>query len=136
MGKTIVAYAGGLRCQARHDESGAVITTDAPKDNHGLGEAFSPSDLLAVSLGSCILSIMGLAANAIPLDMTGATATVEKTMANSPRRIVGISVNVHVPHDVAPDHLDILTAAAQACPVHHCLDPALNTKITLTSGSG
>ena len=98
-------YEGSLPCSAEHAESGVVVVTDAPKDNHGNGLRFSPSELLSVSLGSCILSIMGIVARSLDIDITGATASVEKEMANTPRRIARISVHVHVPGAVSYTHL-------------------------------
>jgi len=118
----MVVYEGGLRCSAKHEESGVVVVTDAPKDNQGNGESFSPSEMLSVSLGSCILSIMGIVARNNEIDMTGATATVEKTMANAPRRITGISVQVRVPGELNEEQRVKLVAAAHACPVHNVLN--------------
>ena len=126
---TLVEYLGDLRCRAEHAESGVVVNTDAPKDNQGLGEGFSPSDLLAVSLGGCVLSIMGIAARSMGVDISGATATVDKEMADAPRRISRISVTVCVPHELDIDQIQRLELAAHACPVHRCLDPALETPI-------
>ena len=100
MGDITVSYEGDLRCRAEHAETGIVVLTDAPADNHGQGEGFSPSDLLSVSLGSCILSIMGIAAQAMDVDIGGATATITKEMANAPRRISRIAVALHVPGDL------------------------------------
>ena len=97
MTDTVVAYEGKLRCRAKHDESGAILVTDARKDNHGLGKGFSPSDLLSVSLGGCILSIMSIAAQSMGIDIAGAIATVSKEMANAPRRIAHIAMVVRVP---------------------------------------
>lgn len=121
MSDTIIVYEGGLRCRADHADSGTVIVTDAPKDHHGLGQSFSPSELLSVSLGSCILSIMGIAAQSMNIDVTGATATVTKEMANSPRRIARISVVVRVPGDLDAKQRQKLEMAAHACPVHNVL---------------
>ena len=121
MDDTVVSYEGGLRCRAEHAESGVVVLTDAPKDNHGQGASFSPSDLLSVSLGSCILSIMGIAARSMDADIAGATATVTKHMANAPRRVSGISVTVRVPGDFDARQRARLEAAAHACPVHNVL---------------
>lgn len=134
MSGTLVTYVGELRCRSEHAESGVVVTTDAPKDNQGLGESFSPSDLLAVSLGSCVLTMMGIAARSMGACIADATATVEKEMANNPRRIAKIAVAVRVPHDFEPDQILRLEAAAHACPVHNCLDPALDTPMTFTWG--
>ena len=96
MSEITVTYAGSLHCTATH-ESGTIITTDAPKDNLGNGESFSPSELLSVSLGNCILSIMGIAARSLGLDISGTTAHVEKEMEHAPRRIRKIAVTVRVP---------------------------------------
>jgi putative redox protein len=119
--ETIVAYQGGLRCRAEHADSGAIVLTDAPKDNHGLGEGFSPSELLSVSLGSCILSIMGIAARSMNIDISGATATISKEMGNAPRRIVQMSVMIRVPGNPDDKQRRKLKAAAHACPVHNAL---------------
>jgi putative redox protein len=120
MSEINVTYEGSLHCIARH-ESGRVVTTDAPRDNQGNGESFSPSELLSVSLGSCILSIMGIAARSLGLDISGATALVEKEMANAPRRIVKIAVRVHVPGAFDNVQRRKLEEAAHACPVHAAL---------------
>lgn len=129
----MVKYEGSLRCSAKHADSGVVITTDAPKDNHGNGESFSPSELLSVSLGSCILSIMGIAARSLNIDITGATASVEKEMANAPRRIAKIAVHVYVPGELQEEHRRKLEQAAYACPVHNVLN--VDAPISFTWGS-
>jgi uncharacterized OsmC-like protein len=118
---TVVSYEGSLRCRAEHADSGAVVLTDAPKDHHGQGESFSPSELLSVSLGSCILSVMGIAARSMNIDIIGATATVGKEMANAPRRIARIAVTVRVPGSFDDRQRAKLEAAAHACPVHNVL---------------
>ena len=134
MSATTVVYEGALRCSAKHEESGVVVVTDAPKDNQGNGASFSPSELLSVSLGSCILSIMGIVARSNDIDMTGATAKVEKEMANTPRRITGISVHVHVPGELNEEQRNKLKAAAHACPVHNVLN--VEAPITFSWGRG
>ena len=118
MTETVVSYEGALRCRAQHAESGVVVFTDAPKDNNGQGQGFSPSEMLSVSLGSCILSIMGIAAGSMNIDIVGATATVNKTMSNTPRRISSISVHVRIPGEFENGQRTKLEAAARACPVH------------------
>lgn len=120
MSEITVTYEGSLHCTATH-ESGTVITTDAPKDNQGNGESFSPSELLSVSLGSCILSIMGIAARSLGLDISGATTHVEKEMTNGPRRIGKIAVKVRVPGVLDERQRRKLEEAAHACPVHNAL---------------
>jgi putative redox protein len=117
----LIGYDGNLRCRATHEESGTVVVTDAPKDNHGLGESFSPSDLLSVSLGSCILIIMGIAAKSMDVDIAGAEAAVTKEMADAPRRIATLAVTVRVPGSLDERQRRKLEAAAHACPVHQAL---------------
>jgi putative redox protein len=131
--KTTVRYEGSLRCSAEHGESGVVVVTDAPKDNQGNGASFSPSELLSVSLGSCILSIMGIMARSLDIDITGASASVEKEMANAPRRIARISVHVHVPVALEEDQRRKLESAAHACPVHNILN--VDAPISFSWGS-
>lgn len=119
--ETVISYEGGLRCRSTHEESGTIVVTDAPRDHHGQGESFSPSELLSLSLGSCVLSIMGIAARSMDSDIPGATATVTKEMANAPRRIARIAVHVRVPGDFDQRQRTKLEAAAHACPVHNVL---------------
>lgn len=122
MSETVVLYEGSLRCRAEHSESGVTVVTSAPKDNHGDGASFSPSELLSVSLGSCILSIMGIAARSMGIDITGATAKVIKEMGNAPRRITRIAIHVHLPQGLNQEQRLKLEAAAHACPVHNVLN--------------
>jgi putative redox protein len=110
-----------------------VVVTDAPKDNFGEGSSFSPSELLSVSLGSCILSIMGMMARSLAVDISGATARVEKEMANAPRRIAGISVHVHVPAALEEEQRRKLERAAHGCPVHNVLK--IEAPITFSWGA-
>ena len=124
-----VAYEGGLRCRTEHAGSRAVVLTDAPADNHGSGNGFSPTDLLWVSLGSCILSVMGIAVQSMDMEISGATATVSKEMANSPRRIARISVTVRVKGSFDNRQRRALEAAAHACAVNVAL--AIKTPITI-----
>ena len=94
-----IEYQGDLRCKATHGPSGSELSTDAPKDNQGRGESFSPTDLVATALGTCMLTIMGIAARTFNIDISGATATVEKEMtATLPRRIERLTVTIQVPH--------------------------------------
>jgi len=95
-----IQYLGNLRTQATHVASGESIVTDAPVDNHGRGEAFSPTDLAATSLGSCAMTIMGIVANREGVDLTGSTIDVTKIMStDTPRRIVRIEVQFHMKSD-------------------------------------
>ncbi len=119
-----IGYEGDLHCTVVHGPSGTTITTDAPKDNHGREESFSPTDLVAAALGSCMLTVMGLTARHLQLDMSGASAQVEKAMATAPvRRIETLSVKIHVPLNLSDDQKRKLEDAAHSCPVHKSLHP-------------
>ncbi len=108
-----VGYQGDLHCKAVHEPSGTVLTTDAPKENQGRGESFCPTDLVAIALGSCILSVMGIMARSLDIDIAGATATVDKEMANAPLRMIHkLLVKVHVPHRVSDENKRQLETAA------------------------
>src|SRR6266480_2490499 len=97
-------YEGQLRCVATHGPSGNTLTTDAPKDNMGKGEAFSPTDLVATALATCILTTMGIVAQRNNIDMTGATARVTKEMVTSPiRRIGRLAVTVRMPRRLSAE---------------------------------
>ena len=113
-----VIYQGDLRTEATHLRSGNRIYTDAPVDNEGKGEAFSPTDLASTSLASCILTIMGIAASRRNIDIKGATADVSKTMSSNPRRIAKIEINIAMPaNDYSTADKKVLEAAAHHCPV-------------------
>jgi uncharacterized OsmC-like protein len=119
-----ITYLGGLRCEAVHGPSGTKILTDAPVDNHGKGEAFSPTDLAATSLGLCMATIMGIAAERHGVDLQGMTVGVDKVMSSdTPRRIVRIDVVFRIPLPADHPQRKLLEAAALACPVHHSLHP-------------
>jgi len=124
-----VTYENNLHCAAQHEPSGTKLATDAPKDNHGLGESFSPTDLVATALGSCLLTIMGIHARNLGIDINGATATVEKDMSAAPRRIAQLSVHVKIPQSYDIIIQDKLERAALACPVHKSLHPDINLPI-------
>lgn len=119
MGKTSkVEYNGSLRTQAVHLRSGNEIITDAPTDNNGKGQAFSPTDLVATALASCMLTIMGIRANKMELDITGAKADILKIMDSNPRRIAEVVVDVTMPSGSFSDKdKEILEKAAKTCPV-------------------
>lgn len=130
-----IEYQGNLHCKAVHGPSGTALTTDAPKDNQGLGESFSPTDLVATALGSCILTVMGIMARTLQIDITGTTAHVEKEMAAAPvRKIRQLSVKIHVPHQVSDDNKLKLERAAHTCPVHQSLHPDVEKPIEFTWG--
>ncbi|MBX2924299.1 MAG: OsmC family protein [Chitinophagaceae bacterium] len=120
-----VVYEGNLRTVCTHLKSGTVIETDAPPDNQGKGERFSPSDLVATSLASCMLTIMGIKARDMELDIAGIKVDVEKIMASDPRRISGINLTFHFPETLVPDEKQrtILERAAHTCPVINSIHP-------------
>ena len=130
-----IEYQGDLHCKATHGPSGTVLSTDAPKDNQGRGESFSPTDLVATALGSCMLTIMGIAARTQNIDITGATASVDKEMtAAAPRRIQRLTVKIHVPHSLSEVDREKLERAARACPVHKSLHPDVEMPIEFNWG--
>jgi putative redox protein len=130
-----IEYQGELHCQAVHGPSGTALTTDAPRDNHGRGESFSPTDLVATALGSCILTVMGLTARSLKIDLNGTTATVEKEMASAPVRMIQkLTVKIHVPHHLSDEHRQKLEHAAHTCPVHKSLHPDVQMPIEFTWG--
>lgn len=127
MTTSTVKYTGALRTEALHLQSGNSLITDAPKDNHGKGEAFSPTDLVATALGSCMLSVMGIVAlkdGITPTD--GATADVTKVMYAEPRRIGEIHIVIAMPKNNFTDkEKKIYENAAHTCPVAKSLHPDL-----------
>jgi len=126
-----IGYAGELHCSAKHGPSGAEIETDAPVDNHGRGAAFSPTDLCATSLGVCMLTILGIAAEKHEVDVRGAKGKVGKEMsAELPRRISRITVDLEIPQPADHPKRKALEAAARSCPVHHSLHPDIEKVIT------
>lgn len=128
-------YEGDLHCSAVHGPSGTVLSTDAPKDNQGRGESFSPTDLVATALGSCMLTVMGIMACSLGVDIAGTTASVEKEMANAPVRMIRqLAVKIHVPRAVSEEHRQKLEAAAHSCPVHKSLHPDVQQPIQFTWG--
>jgi putative redox protein len=119
-----VRYEGDLRTRARHAPSGSELLTDAPVDNQGLGRSFSPTDLLATAMGTCMLTLMGIAARKDALDLGGASASVEKIMGAAPRRHVSkLVVELRVPRDPGPAGRRTLEGAANGCPVKASLGP-------------
>ncbi len=118
-----IRYEGGLRCAATHGPSGTQLTTDAPVDNHGRGESFSPTDLLATALGTCMLTLMGIAAERHAWDLAGATVRVAKRMASDPRRVGELEVVIAVPAELDQRARTSLERAALTCPVHKSLHP-------------
>ncbi len=124
MVKIDVTYQGNLRCAAIHSPSGAQVITDAPVDNMGKGESFSPTDLVATALGTCLLTVMGIMADRLKINIGAATASVIKEMVTAPvRRIGKLSVTIHVPTKLTAEEKQKLQNAAMTCPVHQSLHP-------------
>ena len=123
MATSTVTYLGALRTKCVHLKSNNEFITDAPTDNNGKGEAFSPTDTVATGLASCMLTVMGIKAREMEVDLTGARATVTKTMASDPRRISKIEVIIDIPVNAGEKSRKILEKTANTCPVHHSLHP-------------
>jgi putative redox protein len=124
MVKLTTTYEGGLRCRATHGPSGTTLVTDAPVDNHGKGESFSPTDLVATALGACMMTIMGIVAERHGLDLTGMTVeTVKEMTASPPRRIASLRTTLTVPLPADHPQRAALEQAAHTCPVHKSLHP-------------
>lgn len=126
-----VTYNGSLRATSRHIRSGDEFITDAPLDNNGKGEAFSPTDTVATGLASCILTTMGIKARDMEVDLVGSTAEVTKHMAANPRRIAKIEVKLELPKSVSDKHRKILEHTANTCPVHYSLHPDIEKVIDI-----
>lgn len=121
-----IVYTGDLRTKAIHLKSGTEIITDAPPDNNGKGEAFSPTDLVATALGCCMMTIMGIAARTHGFSIDGLRTHITKIMASDPRRISGIIVELHFPHnDYSDKEKRIIEISAYTCPVAKSLHPDL-----------
>jgi len=124
-------YLGELRTRATHLQSGNTLITDAPIDNQGRGEAFSPTDLLATALGSCMLTIMGIVARDKGIDIEGVELETTKIMAADPRRVARLDVSFTFPkkQPYTDKEKMILEKAARTCPVYYSLDPALEKNL-------
>ena len=129
---TITAiYQGELRCEAVHTPSGTTLPTDAPKDNQGKGESFSPTDLVATALGTCMLTTMGIAARKYGYNIDGSTVTVIKEMVATPaRRIGSLQTTIMVPHVLNDEQKKKMESAALGCPVHKSLHPDIALPVT------
>ena len=129
MSRANIVYQNNLRTEAEHIASGEKIITDAPVDNNGKGEAFSPTDLVATALGSCMITIMAISANKYDIDVTGTYASVKKNMGSDPRRISEIFIDINMNKNIEEKDRKRLERAALACPVHKSLHPDLEKKI-------
>lgn len=129
--KTVaIVYKGDLRTEAEHLRSGTKILTDAPVDNQGKGEAFSPTDLVATALVTCMLSIMGIKARDKGWSIEGSTGTVLKVMASNPRRISELHVELTMQHEALDDKdRSLLEKAAMTCPVFESIHPDIEVSM-------
>ena len=126
MVKISVRYEGQLHCAALHGPSGSKLATDAPLDNEGKGESFSPTDLVATALATCMATIMGITAKRHSINLEGMTIETTKEMsADTPRRIVALKSKIAIPLSENHPQRKLLEAAALGCPVHHSLDPRI-----------
>lgn len=126
-----VVYKGELRTKSVHLKSLETFITDAPTDNNGKGEAFSPTDMIATNLATCMLTIMGIKARNNNISIINSTAEVLKVMASNPRRISEIQINLIIPteNSIADKDKTILENAALNCPVFHSIHPEIETKV-------
>ena len=132
-----VSYSGTLRCSARHGPSGVTLVTDAPTDNRGRGESFSPTDLLVTALASCMVTTMGIRAQDDGVHLDGTTVVAEKHMSTDPpRRIVRIVVRITMPPGIALDYRPILERTAHTCPVAQSINPGIDVDLSFTYPNG
>jgi putative redox protein len=122
MVKVSVNYTGDLHCDATHGPSHSKLSTDAPTDNKGKGEAFSPTDLVATALATCMTTTMGIKAQELGVDLRGMTVSVQKEMSKDPpRRIIALPSEIHIPLPADSRHRKVLEQTALNCPVHKSL---------------
>jgi putative redox protein len=129
MVKSSAIYKGQLHCELTHGPSGSVIETDAPKDNNGRGEKFSPTDLVGAALASCILTTMAMVAERDNVELGNCRADVEKEMSANPRAIAALRVKVTLPKTVPEDYRKKLEHIAHTCPVHRSLNANMHLPI-------
>lgn len=127
---SLVTYLGELRTTSTHLQSGTQILSDAPTDNHGRGEAFSPTDLVANSLGTCMISIMAIKSKDLNVDLVGSTVEITKVMQAEPRKIARIIAVLHMSVEADDKTKTILERAAMTCPVFLSLHPDIEKEIT------
>jgi uncharacterized OsmC-like protein len=132
MSTATARYTGHLRTEATHTASNNVIFTDAPLDNHGRGEGFSPTDLVSTALGSCMMTIMGIVAERSGLDLSSASFAVTKHMSSEPRRIAQIDVDFRLPAALSAKDRTVLENAARTCPVALSLNPEIRQQVQFT----
>lgn len=125
-----ILYTGQKNCQLTHEPSGAILNTDAPKDNHGKGESFSPTDLMAASLVSCMLTTMAIKTESKGYDFNGCYGKVLKEMSSDPRRIKKLTTELHLKKSFTADQKNELENIAMSCPVKLSLHPEVIVSAT------
>ncbi len=131
MVKIEIQYEGDLRCRAIHEPSQTLLNTDAPVDNQGRGESFSPTDLVATALGTCILTTMAIMARTLGIELGPATCSVTKEMTPPPRRIGRLVTNIHMSQSFDEETRTKLERAAHTCPVHRSLHPDVEAPVAI-----
>jgi uncharacterized OsmC-like protein len=124
-----ISYLGDLRCSATHLQSGTAIETDAPTDNRGKGEKFSPTDTLCVALGTCIITTMALKANDMNIDLKGTTIDITKHMQPNPRRVAQVDVTLKLPVKATEQERSLLETIGNNCPVAKSIHPDMKLNI-------
>lgn len=127
-----VVYNGGLRTTCTHLQSGSSFETDAPTDNHGKGDRFSPTDLMSTSLATCMITVMGIKARSMGFDLDGVKIEVLKIMKSDPRRVGGIELTFHIPdslHAIDEKTKTILRHTGDTCPVRQSIHPDIEVKV-------
>ena len=125
-----ILYEGHLRCTCTHLQSGSIIETDAPTDNKGKGERFSPTDMLCVSLATCIITTMGIKAESMDIDISGTKVDVTKHMVSDPRRIGKIEIALHIPNrGLGEKEKNLMELVGESCPVKKSLHPDMDISI-------
>ncbi len=131
MTKIRTIYIGDLKTEAEHLKNGSKIVTEAPEDNNGKGELFSPTDLFATSLGSCMLTIMGIAAQAHGFSIDGTRIETEKIMAANPRRVAELKLDIYLPrNDYSAKEMRFIETSVKTCPVANSIHPDIIKTIT------
>lgn len=131
MGAISIEYLGNLKTKAVHPLSRVELITDAPPDNNGEGKSFSPTDLLATAVGSCMLTIMGISANTNNIEFDIAKISIEKVMSSNPRRIGELNIKMELPKSLTDKERTILERAAKHCPVAKSIHPDINENVII-----
>jgi len=131
-----ITYLGTLRCSAVHGPSGVHFVTDAPTDNHGRGESFSPTDLVVTALATCMVTTMGIRAQADGVSLDGTSVVAEKHMSTDPpRRVARIVIQIRMPGDIEISYREILERTARTCPVAQSIHTAIDVALSFRYGN-